>query len=251
MWKIMGSLSVSLFAIILMQLAIRRRLGIAVCFDGPDPHGHGRVSQSRGGGMNARHTDLVAAWRQVLVEAGGMVPQRNVERMLRATHVPCPPEDQRRLDLVVPGLNVERGLPLFCDITVISPISRNGAPRPGTSNADGTLLAHAQADNDDTYHEVISSGLGALLCLGCEVYGRWGAQCVKLVPAMAREYARGLHPRIRRGTVLALQHRWWGLLGMALQRSVAHMVLHADAGADLSAGQLEPTPTLADLGILN
>ena len=133
---------------------------------------------------------------------------------------------------------------------MLSPISGNGKPRAGTSNRDGTLLAQAHEDNDRIYPEVTASGLGVLLCLGCEVYGRWGSQCIKLVPELARERCRGLHPRIRRGTGLALQHRWWGLLGIALQNSVADMILHAETGADLLTGQLEPTPALSDLGIL-
>ena len=118
----------------------------------------------------------------------------------------------------------------------MSPISGNGEARAGTSNADGRLLQQAQTDNDVIYEEVLSTGLGALLCLGCEVYGRWGQQCVKLVPELARERARGLHPRVRRGTALSLQHRWWGILGMALQKSVAGMVADADAGADHATG---------------
>ena len=52
-------------------------------------------------------------------------------------------------------------------------------------------------DNVYTHAEVIESGLGALSSLGCEVYGRWSEQCVKLVPALARERARGVHPRLR------------------------------------------------------
>ena len=49
---------------------------------------------------------------------------------------------------------------------------------------------------------------------------------------------------------LALQHRWWGLLGIALQNSVAHMVVNADAGDDLFECNLEPMPALSDLAIL-
>ena len=170
--------------------------------------------------------------------------------MLRETHIPVPPGDMRRMDLVVPGLNVERGLPLFCDATILSPISGNGCARASTSNADGRLLEDAQHDNDAIYEEVLSTGLGALLCLGCEVYGRWGQQCVKLVPELARERARGLHPRVRRGMTMSWQHRWWGILGVALQKSVAEMVANADAGADLATGQLEPTPDLYDLEVV-
>ena len=188
---------------------MRRRLGLAVVFEGPDPHGHRRLADNLGARLNARHDVLVAGWRQVFVEAGGQVPDRNVERVLSNTHVPTWPGDTRRLDLVVPGLNVARGLPLFCDATILSPLSRLGQARGGTSNQGGRLLEDAQRDNDQTYHEVLETGLGALYCLGCEVYGRWGKQCVKLVPALAREHARGLHPRVRLGAALGFQYRWW------------------------------------------
>ena len=137
-----------------LQCEMRRRLGIAVCFEGPDPHGHGTMSDNVDGRLNACHSGLLAAWKQVMVEAGGRVPDRNEERMLRNTHVPVHPDDCRRLDLVVPGLHVSHGLPLFCDIIVISPIARTGQPRPGASNRGGSLLEQAQDDNDVTYDPV-------------------------------------------------------------------------------------------------
>ena len=161
------------------------------------------------------------------------------------TTVPVAPEDTRRLDLVVPGLNVHRGLPLFCDATIVSPLTGTGQARWGTSNQGGRLLQDGQIENDCTYAVVIDSGLGSLQCLGCEVFGRWSKQSVKLVPALARERARGLHPRVRRGVALSLQHRWWGLLGVALQKAVAHLVLNS-GGDDLVQTQLEPNPPLAD-----
>ena len=196
----------------------------------------------------ARHSGLLTAWRQVFTEAGGHVPDRNIERMLRNTHITVRPDDTRRLDVVVSGLNVARGLPRFCDVTVISPISTNGRARPGTSNRGGSLLQQARAENDAIYHEVISSGLGILQCLGAEVFGRWGQQAVDLIPALARERSRGLHPHIRRGVALQLQHRWWGLLGIALQKAVSFAVLHE--WADIPHTQLEPACALADLMVL-
>ena len=93
--------------------AVRRRLGIAVVYANGEAHGHDAFADNMGGRLNARHSYLLAAWRQVFYEAGGAVPDNNVERMLVDTNVPVPPDDQRRLDLVVPGLNVHRGLPLF------------------------------------------------------------------------------------------------------------------------------------------
>ena len=227
--------------------AIRRRLGMAVNFEGDDLHGNAAFGDNTGGRLNARHDCLLAAWRQVYFEAGGRVPDRNVERMLRNTHVPVPPEDARRLDIIATGLNVHRGLPLFSDVTVISPLSAIGEPRGGTSNQGGRLLEQAEEENNATYNEVVESGLGEMLRLGCEVYGRWSHQSVKLVPALARERARGIHPRLRKGMALSLQHRWWGLLGIALQKAVAHLILNAAAGADLVQMQLEPVPPLADI----
>ena len=159
-----------------------------------------------------------------------------------------PANDLRRLDIVVPGLNVDRGLPLFCHVTVISPISRRGQPRPGTSNRGGTLLQRAERDNNTTYHEVLESGLGSLQCLGAEVFGRWGVQSARLVSELARERCRGLNGRIKRGASLGLQHRWWGLLGIGLQSAVARAVLRPEA--DLPEVKLEPTPPITDLEII-
>ena len=180
--------------------SVRFRLGLAVHFDGPDPHGFRRLADNTGGRLNARHSGMLAAWRQMLVEAGSPIPARNVERMLRDTHVPVPPDDGRRLDIIAPGLNVAHGLPLFCDVTVINPVSRRGQPRPGTSNYGGRLLQIADNDNAQTYAPV--AGLGAIYCLGSEVYGRWGTAAVQLVRDLVRERSRLLHPRVRRGTAL-------------------------------------------------
>ena len=70
-----------------------------------------------------------------------------------------------------------------------------------------------------------------------------------MVPALAREHARGLHPRIRRGAALGFQYRWWGILSIALQRSVAEAVLY-ETGQDLGTAALEPVPPLADLPVM-
>ena len=224
-----------------LQCAMRRRLGIAVLFDSPDPHGHARLADGTGGRTHARHTELITAWRQVFREAGGMIPDKNVERVLATTHIPMPPGDLRRMDLVVTALSVAQGVPFLCDVTVVSPITRRGQARPGTSNRGGTLLEQAEHTNNTTYPEVTESGLGALECLGAEVYGRWGNQCVALIPALAREHTRDMHSRIRRGALLGYQHRWWGILGLALQKAVARGILQ-DVG-DLPETFLSPALT--------
>ena len=154
----------------------------------------------------------------------------------------------RRLDLVVNGLGVERGLPLFCDVTCVSPVSARGFARPGTSTIDGALLRDAARDNDDTCSEALRTGLGKLLCLGCEVFGRWSGDAVRTVQAMAAEKARGLPAVVRRGAAQSHAARWWGLLTVATQQCVARAVLR-EAGADLATTLLEDPPGYADLPV--
>eukprot|EP00959_Pyramimonas_sp_CCMP1952_P040259 841695-Pyramimonas_sp.AAC.1 len=72
-------------------------------------------------------------------------------------------------------------------------------PRSGTSNYGGRLLEHAESSNKDTYHDVVSSGLGSLQCLGAEVHGRFGKEATNLLPLLARERTRGADPIIWRG----------------------------------------------------
>ena len=93
------------------------------------------------------------------------MPDRNVEWSLRDTHVLVHPHDLHLMGLVVPGLNVARGLSLFCDTTLLTPLTATGQPRLVTSNRGGSLLEHARDENDRTYHEVDASGLGRLYCL--------------------------------------------------------------------------------------
>ena len=188
------------------------------------------------------------AWRQVFVEAGGSVPRRNVERLLRDTPVVVPPDDQRRLDLVVPGTGLHRGVPLLCDATCVTPITGTGLARPGCLTVDGGAVGAATSRCRADYAEVVASPAAHLLCLGVEVVGRWGQDALATVPALARERARGLPARVRRGTQLRLQLRWWGLLGLATQRAVAHAALR-ERDADLAEAALERVPGLADLPV--
>ena len=87
------------------------------------------------------------------------------------------------------------------------------------------------------------------MCLGCEVFGRWSGDPVRVVPAMAAAKARGLPPLVRRGVAQALAARWWGLLCVATQRLVAQAVLH-DAVADLVTTLLEDPPGIADFPVI-
>ncbi len=87
-----------------------------------DAFGHHRTTCMRTGRVQARHKFLVQAWRRVFSEAGIVIPDRNVERCLRDTHINRGPHDTRRMDLVTPGVpGVFGGAPLFIDATMVSP----------------------------------------------------------------------------------------------------------------------------------
>ena len=96
---------------------------------------------------------------------------------------------------------------------------------------------------------MLDSGLGALYSLGHEVYGRWSHQAVELMPRLARERARGLHPRLRRGVALGFQARWTGIIAIAVQKAVAHARIRC-TGADLATNLLEEAPFVADLAMV-
>ena len=114
------------------------------------------------------------------------------------------------------------------------------------SHVGGRLLAIAQNDNDGTYDAVMQSGLGALYCLGFEVFGRWGKQCVELLQLLARENSGGMHPLLRRGAALACQRRWSGLVSIGLMKGFAAGAMWGE-GADLATTLLEPEPAMSDV----
>ena len=104
----------------------------------------------------------------------------------------------------------------------------------------------AVRDNLRTYHEVEESGLGNLYSLGAEVFGRWCTDAVGLVPQLLHERCRGLPQSVRVSLQAGLSRRWWGLLGVAVQRQVARAILRGP-GYDLVEHALEPPPHLSDL----
>lgn len=197
--------------------AVRRRLGLALnaisdncegCGTLLDPYGYHRCPCTCTSRNHTRHRSMLGAWRQVFQESGNTIPRRNVERLLRNTHVPVANQDSRRLDLIVANASIARGLPLFCDATIVSPLTGRGQARGGSLRIDGGALNAARRLNDCIYHEVPSSGGARLCALDCETYGRWGVDPLWIVPALARERACGLPPPTRRGIQYRLQLRF-------------------------------------------
>ena len=118
------------------------------------------------------------------------------------------PADNRRIDLLVTGLPLHNGRPLFCDVTVRLPLTETGEPHPKAATEAGAVLARAEKDKLKKYRDVAASPLGELLVLGCETGGRWNHTAVNLVRKLARHKVQTVHPLLKRSAELAWSDKW-------------------------------------------
>ena len=241
------------------QCLVRRRLGLPIavereqceartCRAELDPNGHHRASCTRTGRIHGRHAAAIAPWRQVLHEAGY---RTRTERMLRDTHLPTDPRDQRRMDLVAsPGtrsVGARRGVPLFADVTVVSVHTQAGHPHRAAVHHDGGVLTQAVARKRRRYHDVVQHPGTSFLVLGCEVYGRWCDDAVSIMRELVALKARQATPVLRKSAAFAWANRWWSLVAVGTQRAIAESLLR-HAGADLQPNSpVEEPPPLAEL----
>ena len=242
-----------------VQLLLRRRVGLQVlpcqelceasgCKAALDPYGFHRSACTRTGRIHGRHAASVAALSQVLTEAGYRV---RTERLLRDTNVAVAQHDMRRMDLVAApghrGPGARRGLALFCDVTVVSPHSKRGAPRCGSARTNGATLRSAISKKHSKYSDISRSGVAAFVVLGCEVYGRWCDEAVSLFKELAAAKAREASPVLRAAAKAAWLNRWWAMASIGVQRAVAEAQL-CEGGADLPpTPSISSGPTLTDV----
>ena len=173
------------------------------------------------------------------------------ERLLRDTHLPTAPTDNRRMDLVAaPGaraVGARRGVPLFADITVVSVQTRTGEVRPGASSHDGAVAQQAVTTKRRKYVDVHASAQASLVVLGCETFGRWCDDACSLVREMASLKAREAPPLLQGCARHAWSNRWWGLVGVGVHRAIAESLLR-HAGPDLLASAATaPAPPLTEV----
>ena len=181
-----------------LQALLRRRLGLPIialperceaasCRREVDAYGFHRSACTRTGRIHGRHAACLGPWRIVLEEAGYRV---RAERLLRDTNVSVGQGDLRRMDLVAApgarGPGAHRGRALFCDVSVVSPQTRDGAARPGAANRDGAVLNAVLQRKRERYSDVVRSGVSHLVVLGCEVYGHWCTDAVDLIRQLVR-----------------------------------------------------------------
>lgn len=211
------------------QFGLRRRLGRPVgttvgscpgvtCEAQVDLFGDHLNACMRTGRVQRRHTVLVDAWAQIFVESGAAVWR---ERLLRETNLSTPLNDARRMDLVVQGLPVARGLPLFCDVTVCSPVDPSGGVRLHSDTVDGAVLLDRIGAKHRVYNDVRTSHTAELVVLGCEIFGRCSPAVSSILASLAKHCVQPLCPWVKKSAQLAWQTRWSCILSTALLKASA------------------------------
>ena len=178
-----------------------------------------------------------------MAEAGAVVVD---QVLLRDTNLPgLDPRGARQLDFVAWGL---RGFarPICGDATIVSPLHRDGTPWPDTPDEDGTSFERAIRQKEDTYPELSDpKPYGDLTVLACEVGGRWHGGATSIVSRLVDTKTQSVPPILLFAARLAYHRRWWSLLAVALQRTVATTLLdHPRLGEMPGSG---PAPPLADV----
>ena len=152
--------------------------------------------------------------------------------------------DKREVEIVAKNLPMRHGIPLACDVTVVSPLHAIGDARPRAA-VESVALADAEDLKHKTYPELVKSPKCQLVVLACEIGGRWSDTCCWLIKNLAEFRSEKAPPRLRRATARAWEARWWGMLSVAVQDSLAATLvddaphlLHGWAGHGPPLGEL-------------
>ena len=135
------------------------------------------------------------------------------------------------MDIVTSGTHgVMGGVPLFIDVTCVSPVSGRGEPRLSSADDDGCMLQDADRRNRvNDYPDIESAPNATLICAGCETYGRFSETCLHLVNQLAKFRASSSPDILKKSIQRAFSQRWWAILGIAVQRAVAENILNSTA----------------------
>ena len=162
--------------------------------------------------------------------------------MIRDMNLDAPATDARRIEVLANGLPLWQGAQAAVDTTLVSPLTRAGAPRPGADRTAGSsVAAAANRKRRETYPELAVARRCKLVVVGIEVGGRFGAEAAAFLRKLAVARAREVPARLRSATRQASLHQWMGMLATAAQRALAHSLLELPlAGVDACSGAEPP-----------
>ena len=189
------------------------------CLRALDAEGDHRAGCATAGRLLARGTPLEQALARVCREAGARVATNAFLRDLNVAGVRA--GDGRRIEVIANGLPLWGGVQLAVDATIVSPIQRDGAPKPRAADCDGISLARARKKKEDTYPELLGEGRCRLVVFACEVGGRWSEEAQTFLRLLANAKARATPQALRRSAAAAYMRRWASMLAVAAQSATA------------------------------
>ena len=196
------------------------------------------------GRKKRRCIPLELAWVQIAAEAGGRA-RPNV----RAGTVGVPgvaPDDGRRLDGVISGLDIFGGQRLVIDATIRAVLTSVGLPAHGADRRDGATFSQARADKARVYPEFHDVDSCKFLTVACETGGRWSDESVALVRALVACRVQRCPVAALRNSVRAMcSRRFWGLLSVAAMKGITQS-LEGFADAD-DFGMFRVVPTTEEM----
>ena len=155
--------------------------------------------------------------------------------------------DGRRLEVVADGLPLFNAAQLVIDTTLVSPIHRDGTPRPRTHDVNGVALQHARRNKEATYPELVGRGAErGLSCWQERLGGRFSAETAQFISSLAWVKTQGMSDLLRRRASTAWTGRWSALLNCAASRAFASSLLdgRASRGNDNETPTPPPSPPL-------
>ena len=180
-----------------------------------DSRGFHRSACARIGLLKLRGTPAEICAARICREAGARVREN---QLLRDLNLNVTANDERRLEVIANGLPLWGGKQVAIDTTVISALTGKGQRR---GHQAGQALKEAEAVKRRTYSEFVDAERCHLLVMAFEVAGRWNAETVTFLRALAR-YRASACPRLLRRSVQRLFFQWWsGMLVCTVQRAYA------------------------------
>jgi len=161
--------------------------------------------------------------------------------------------DDRALEAVAFGLPL-RSVPVFADITLVSPLQADSRPAHGADTEDGAAAAEAENRKRRRYPELVTSADAHFQVVALETGGRWSQESAKFFFELAWAKAASAPALLRASAAHAWFARWSAIIAVAVQGAFAASLLRWEPGIytgcdgiapDLSELLVGPSPPSA------
>ena len=145
---------------------------------------------------------------------------------LRDLNLDLPAADGRRIEVVANNLPIWQGAKIAVDTTIVSPLRRDGEPRPQADREPGLALRQAVDRKPRAYPELLCARRCKLVAFGVELGGRFSLSTLTFLRLFARQRA----PCCAAAARQAMVHRWTTLAALAALRAHACTLLQLPVG---------------------